>query len=194
LRAKSILFVVPLLAALAACSQTTGLLLPTSRSSAGESSPAIVEGTRAPLAYQDCAWTWASQDLQQPTSAFRGALLSDGLTLNTGGTYVYAFGENCLGPDGQVDHFAALETDFVVSTSPADPEDFAALGDYAAAVLNIILDDFGPGVVPGPQLGKVDFVFTTDTGEIHQSVLLTDAAAALQNGLTGAELFQTLFR
>ena len=146
------------------------------------------------MPYEDCGWAWANQDLPEVTSAFREALTAADLRFDPEQTYAYAFGENCLRPDGGVDHFAALETDFLVMTTPPDPTDASALGEFARAVLAIILNDFRPGSVPGPQPGNVTFAFMGGREANRQQVLLTDAEAALQQGLVGVDLYQALFR
>jgi len=146
------------------------------------------------LPYEGCGWIWANQDLPEVTSAFREALTAADLRFDPERTYAYAFGENCLRPDGTVDHFAALQTDFVVTNTPPDPTDMSALGDYAGTVLQIILNDFRPGIVPGPQPGNVTFAFMGGREANRQQVLLTDAEAALQQGLVGVDLYQALFR
>ena len=86
-----------------------------------------------------------------------------------------------------------METDFVVATMPADTADLAVLGTYAGDVLRLILNDFSPGTVPGPQPGKVDFIFLADSAETRHIVQLADARPVLQKGLQGAELYQALF-
>jgi hypothetical protein len=183
-KAIFILFLLP--ATLVACSRMPGLFAlatPTPTTTAAVT----------PLPYQACGWAWASQDLPDTSSAFRSALTAAGLPFDPDETYAYAFGENCLRPDGELDHFATMETDFVVTSTPSDPGDLSALGDYAVAVLHLILNDFSPDTVPGPQRGIVEFNFSSEGGTVHQQVLLTDAEAALQNGLAGADLYQACF-
>lgn len=194
LRAQTIFWVLSLLVGLLGCSQTAGLFVPPTPTPAASAAPGGVDAARTPLPYESCGWAWANQDLPEVTSALRAALAAAELPFDPEGTYAYAFGENCLRPDGEVDHFATKETDFVVTTAPPDTADLSALGKYAAAVLGILLKDFSPGAVPGPQHGQVDFVFVSESGAARHQVLLTDAAAALQNGLTGAALYQALFR
>ena len=132
--------------------------------------------------------------MPEVSSAFQADLADANLSFVPGGTYAHAFGENCLRTDGTVDHFTTLETDFVVTTAPADPQDLSAMGTYAAAVFATILEEFGPGVVPGAQPGRVRFVIIAD-GETSQfQVLLSDAEAALGQHLSGEELYEALFR
>jgi len=192
--APAISFTLPALAALLACSLTPSLLAQSTPTLAESTPPGGSAASPTPLPYESCGWAWASQDLPKVTSAFRTALAAADLSFDTEGTYAYAFGENCLRPNGEVDHFATHETDFVVATTPPDLADLDALGEYAGAVLGIILSDFGPGAVPGAQRGRVDFVFIAGSEAARHQVLLTDAVAALENGLTGAELYRTLFR
>jgi hypothetical protein len=127
------------------------------------------------------------------TATFQQALSNADLPFDPERTRAYAFGENCLDPGGNVQHFAAMETDFVVTQAPHDPGDRVELGNYAGAVLRLILSDFGPGSVPGPQEGNVDFVFVTGGEEIRGRVLLADAGSVLASGLEGAELYTALF-
>jgi hypothetical protein len=146
------------------------------------------------LPYEACGWAWAEQALPEISSAFRAELTATNLSFIPEGTYAYAWGENCLRADGTVDHFATLETDFVVTTTPADPQDFSAMGSYAGAVIATVLEDFGPSVVPGPQRGSVRFVIIADGDTTQYQVLLSDAETVLERGLSGAELYEGLFR
>jgi hypothetical protein len=145
------------------------------------------------LPYEGCGWAWAEQALPEVSSAFRAELTAKNLSFVPRGTYAYAFGENCLRADGTVDHFATLETDFVVTTAPADPQDLPAMGTYLAAVLGTVLDAFGPSVVPGPQRGSVRFVIIAGGETTQYQVLLSDAETALEQQLRGAELYEALF-
>jgi hypothetical protein len=150
------------------------------------------DATETSLPYEGCGWAWAEQDLPKITSAFQASLTEAGLSFDPEETYAYAFGENCLRPDGTVDHFVTLETDFAVTTTQPNPKDLAALGDFGGAVLQIVLSDFDAGTVPGTSRGYVTFVFIADGAANHHQVSLVDAAAALEKGLAGADLYRSV--
>lgn len=155
-------------------------------------SPSTPTPSPTPLPYQDCGWTWAQQSLPEISATFQKALVAQGLAFDSEKTFAYAFGENCLDSTGQVNHFAAMETDFVVGAALPDPGNQAARGDFAGAVIKVVLDQFRPiDVVPGPQPGFVEFNF--GGGESPRRVSLVDAKSAVQSGLTGAALYQALF-
>ena len=181
------------LAGLPACAQTARLS-PTPTATA--TAPVVRGGpdaTFAPLPEGACGWAWANQDLPQVTAAFQEALAAASLPFEPEATYAYAFGENCLRSDGTADHFATLETDFVVTTNPPDPTDRSVMGDFAGTVLGIILNDFRPGVVPGPQRGNVRFVIMAGGETTQYQVLISDAETALGQHLSGEELYEALF-
>jgi hypothetical protein len=173
------------LVALQACSPPSG---PVSTPTTPAASPSWT-----PLAYEDCGWQWAEQSLAELTDTFQQALAGANLFFDPEKTRAYAFGENCLDKRGNVQYFASMETDFIVATTPADVTDQAALGNYAGQVLRLILSDFTPGTVPGPQPGNVEFVFVGPGLEIRRRVSLVDAQKALRSALEGAELYRALF-
>jgi hypothetical protein len=116
-----------------------------------------------------------------------------GLAFSADRTIAYAFGENCLGEEGEVLYFAAKETDFEIAVTSESPSDPRTIGTYAAAVLRLILRDFTPGQVPGPQLGNVDFIFILPDRELRRRLSLADAQGALESNLDGADLYRELF-
>ena len=182
------------LAGLLACSPAIGQTATIFPASPTPTAPGLISTIPATLPYEACGWVWAQQSLPDVSSALQKALSDQQLPYDKDKTYAYAYGENCLNRDGKVDHFAAMETDFVVATGPAGPGELAARGDYAGAVLKLILEKFKPAeAVPGPQPGVVDFIFTDSQGETQRRVELSKAQQVLASGLSGEALYQALF-
>jgi hypothetical protein len=182
------------LSGLLACSPSSGTIPTHGRTTLTPPTPTAENPTPTILPYEACGWVWAQESLPETSAALTESLAAQDLKFDADRTYAYAFGENCLGPNGQVDHFAAQETDFVVVTGLAGPDGYSERADYAGAVLKLILADFKPvETVPGQKQGFVEFVFQDSKGESHQRVALADAEKALASGLTGEALYQALF-
>ena len=151
---------------------------------------ASVTDTPAPAAgYTECAWNWATQSLPDLSVEVQSALEAAGLE---GGTAsAEAYGENCITGTGEVDHFAAMETDFRVSLEVQDLADSAALGDLLERIL-VVLDGFPPDATPGPQPGYIGVRFIHGTEDINLWFNLTASKSARELGLHGADLYSEL--
>jgi hypothetical protein len=104
-----------------------------------------------------------------------------------------AFGENCINASGEVDHFAAMETDFRVRVEVQDLTDTAALGNLLERIL-VVLDTFPPGSTPGPQPGYIGVRFVHETEEINLWFTVPSGESARALGLHGAELFNEMHK
>lgn len=102
-----------------------------------------------------------------------------------------AYGENCIVASGEVDHFAAMETDFRIRAEVPSLADTAALGDLLERIL-AVLDTFPPGSTPGPQPGYIGVRFTQDSQEFYLWFTVSAAKTARERGLHGAALLEEL--
>lgn len=67
-----------------------------------------------------------------------------------------AYGENCVGNDGQVVRFLAMETDFYVLATVETLDDYETFGNWIYDVMQVV-DGFPPEDLTGPQPGFVEF-------------------------------------
>jgi hypothetical protein len=139
--------------------------------------------------YTECAWTWATQPLPDLSVKVQSALEAAGLTGVSVSAEVY--GENCITGTGEVDHFAAMETDFRIRMDVPNLADTATLGELLERIL-VVLDAFPPGATPGPQPGYIGVRFVHGTEEKNLWFTMTDSDSARALGLHEADLFVEL--
>jgi len=106
-------------------------------------------------------------------------------------TIAEAYGENCLNSNGEVVRFATMETDFRVTAQVASVDDRESLGNLLEQIL-IVLDQFPPGVTPGPNKGYIGITFQTKDNELRLWFLVADGESARALGLHGAALLDKL--
>lgn len=75
-----------------------------------------------------------------------------------------AYGENCIGNDGQIVRFLAMETDFYVLAAVENLEDYETFGNWIYDVM-LVVDGFPPEDLAGPQPGFVEFRFEKSAAE-----------------------------
>jgi hypothetical protein len=151
----------------------------------------ITDTPGAESGYTECAWNWASQRLPDLSAEVQSALEAAGLTGVT--ATAEAFGENCITGTGQVDHFAAMETDFRIRIEVSDLADTAVLGDLLERIL-VVLDAFPPDATPGPQPGYIGVRFIHGTGDLNLWFTVASGETARAMGLHGADLFAELHK
>lgn len=100
-----------------------------------------------------------------------------------------SYGEDCIYVDG-TSTFLVMESDFYVRQPVADLENEEELGNFAALVMNVVLQ-IPRDEIPGPNYGFVEFRFEKTDKEqkvfrIPIQTYLTEA-----QGQTGSELIQT---
>jgi hypothetical protein len=175
-----------------ACNYTTQAVTP--RPLDGEtqepnSLATITETPEVTPTYEGCYYVWASQDLPGLSNKVLDALQAMDKNI-TGGAYAY--GENCVYADGHAT-FGAMETDFSVKVKVKDLKDEKALGDSIAKAMKIILQ-LPRQELPGPQRGRVDFVFSkSDSEQLYLTVSIERYEREAVK-LTGAELFKHFYK
>lgn len=189
---KLAILIVPCLLLLTACnhpSQYTAAPITPQGSTPALSRPTATDTPDVPPTYEGCAYVWASQDLPKLTKKVNDSLQA--ININITGS-AYAYGENCVFEDGHAT-FGAMETDYRVRVKVNDIKDEKALGDWIAKAMEVIVkipDD----EAPGPQPGRVDFVFSkSDSDQLSMSVSI-DIYKRKATGLTGVELFKLFYK
>jgi hypothetical protein len=138
---------------------------------------------------QQCGYTWANEELPEVSEKLNQAFEDAGFgDLQARAS---AYGENCMGANGQVVRFMAMQTDFYLTIPVEDVEDAQEMGGWIAKVFPVI-ERFPPGEVPGPNLGYIGIRFTGSAGEKNLWFRQQTARDLLQQGLSQRELFEAL--
>jgi hypothetical protein len=136
---------------------------------------------------QDCGYQWANQDLPELSSSFQESIQ----TLQPEAqASAYAFGENCMLPDGSVGSFGAMETDFNVTLKVDDLTNESDLGEWIVRVMQVI-ENIPPDRIVGPQPGRVNVIFQSN-GDQKIVNFYINQYQALGSGLSNAEIYQAL--
>ena len=135
----------------------------------------------------ECAFQWAQQELPELTTLLKQNL--ETVEQPNAEVRAYAFGENCIHADGQV-NFLAKETDFDLALMVANPEDESELGDWIVKVMQVIK------ALPADQLkgsgpSRLSIEFVADDQK-NNLTFFTNQYEALEPGLSSAEIFQKL--
>jgi hypothetical protein len=143
--------------------------------------------TSAPPDTQNCGYQWAYQDLPALSSTFQQALQA--LQPEAQGT-AFAFGENCMLPDGSVGSFLPMETDFNLTLQVNDLSNESELGEWIVKAMQVI-QEIPPDQIIGPRPGRVTLTFQT-AGEQKNIVFYINQYEELPAGLSSPEIFQQL--
>ncbi len=145
------------------------------------------ETTAVPLTPQDCGYQWSNQDLPELSSSFQQSIQA---LQPEAQASAYAFGENCIRPDGSIASFTAAETDFNVQLQVDDLANESVLGRWIVQVMQVI-DGIPAEQIAGPRPGRVSIVFQSSTA---QSVInfYINQYKALPSGLNHTEVYQAL--
>jgi len=139
--------------------------------------------------YTQCVWLWASYP--EPEMSAKAQVLLRDQVQPQAQVRAEAYGEDCLGQDGQVVYFAVMQTDFYVTLKVGDLADQKALGNLLEKTI-ITLLGIPPQDLAGPQHGYLGLTFTHGNDELRLWFRLDEAEALLTQGLRGAELLEAL--
>ena len=154
-----------------------------------ETAPAKPTDTPAQdVPYTECGFVWAREPLAELSKEFDTALKA---VQPQASGYAEAYGENCLNNQGEVVRFVAMETDFYVTLKVRDLEDKRVLGEFIEQILGVVIE-FPVDETPGPQPGYVGITFEAPGDELRLWFTQLEAQAALDKGLQGEELFNSL--
>lgn len=160
-----------------------------------ETAPAVptasspTQPTETPVTDTNCGYQWAYQDLPELSAQFDQAVKS--LILQST-SHATAFGENCLGNNGQIIRFLTMGTDFYVRTTVATLDDYQTFGNWIAGVMQVVID-FPPDMIAGPKPGFVEFRFEKSASE---NVALRVSIQQYKDSaieITGEELFRMFY-
>ena len=136
---------------------------------------------------QDCGYQWANQNLPELSSSFQASVQA---LQPQAQASAYAFGENCMLPDGSVGGFGAMETDFNVTLKVNDLTNESELGEWIVKVMQVI-ENIPPEQIVGPQPGRVSMIFQSN-GDQKIINFYINQYEALSPGLSNAEIYQAL--
>lgn len=143
--------------------------------------------TSAPSDPGACGYQWAYQDLPELSASFQQSIqaLQPEAQANA-----FAFGENCVGADGSIVSFSAMETDFNVTLQVSDLTNQSDLGEWVVKVMDVITA-IPPEQIVGPRPGRVSLIF--QSGSEQQGInFYINQYQELPSGLSSAELYQSL--
>jgi len=137
-----------------------------------------------------CGYMWATQPLPDLSADLQKKAIKLGLRASE--VSAAAYGENCVLADGTIDHFSAMQTDLYFKVEVDNLEDLDTLGSIAEEIIGFV-EDIPQNTLEGPNSGYIQINYTSYHGDMQSLWFrLTDAQAALQSGLTGAELYKDL--
>lgn len=133
-----------------------------------------------------CAYVWASQPLDELSSALLASLQASGL--NAESAAASAYGENCVDAGGAALSFSAMQTDYSIRLRVDDLQDEPRLGQMLYVVLLNLQARFPLETTPGPNPGQITLIFSAAGGETRLNFSRAEAVAALNAGKSGQEI------
>jgi hypothetical protein len=159
-------------------------------------SPAVTQPVPTALTSQTatlpetCAFVWSSRSLPDVSTEINQAFRKEGL--GEVEVEASAYGENCLDPNtNQVARFTALQTDFDLNVVLDSVEDHQVLGEWIERSMRV-LNEYPPGVVPGPNYGMLGISFASSSTTVNLSFPISKCKNLIEEGLGGSELFDAL--
>jgi hypothetical protein len=136
---------------------------------------------------QNCGYQWATRPLPELSNSLLASLqaLQPEAQANA-----YAFGENCMLPDGSVGGFAAMETDFNITLQVNDLTDESELGEWIVKAMQVI-EAVPPDQIVGPLPGQVNLIFLA-SGAQEGVNFHVNQFQTLPGGLSNPEIYQAL--
>jgi hypothetical protein len=150
-----------------------------------EASPPPTEATSS----TQCGYQWAYQDLPDLTAQF-DAMIKTLIPNST--SRATAYGENCIGNDGQIVRFSAMETDFYVLATVETLDDYETLGNWVYDVMQVV-DGIPPEDLAGPQPGFVEFRFEKSASDSIGFRVPIQGFSETAGDKSGEELFRLFY-
>jgi hypothetical protein len=182
---------------LCACSPSPNIASPTALVAADPTSTSIpitdvatvVSPTDASSSVNLCGYQWAYNDLPELTAQFDQSVKN---IIPNSKSHATAFGENCIGNDGQVVQFLTMQTDFYVLVTVESLDEYETFGNWIAGVMQVV-EVFPDDVIPGPMPGFVAFQFEKSTTETFGIRIPIQQYRETGQGKTGQELFNLFY-
>ena len=149
--------------------------------------PPDVEITPETPDVQNCGYQWAYQDLPELSSRLQQSLQ---VLQPVAQSTAFAFGENCILPDGSVGAFLPMETDFNITLQAGDLNNETELGEWIVNVMQVIME-IPPEQIVGPRPGRVSLTFQSTGDERHVSFYINQYQD-LPAGLSPVEVLHQL--
>ena len=143
--------------------------------------------TTIPTDLPPCGYQWAYQDLPELSQSFHASIQ---LLQAEAQANAFAFGENCIAPDGSVAAFLPMETDFNITLQVGDLSNESDLGEWIVKVMQVVTA-IPPEQIVGPRPGRVSIFF--QSGSEQQGInFYINQFQELPSGLSNVEIFQAL--
>ena len=136
-----------------------------------------------------CGYQWAYQDLPDLTAQL-DAIVQTLIPNST--SRATAYGENCLGNEGQFVRFSAMETDFYILATVETLDDYETFGNWIYEIMQVV-DGFPPEDLAGPQPGFVEFRFEKSISEGITFRVPLQGYEEIAGGKSGEELFRLFY-
>lgn len=133
-----------------------------------------------------CGYQWAYQDLPDLTAQFDAMVQT---LIPSSASRAAAYGENCVGNDGQIIRFFPMETDFYVLATVDTLDDYDTFGNWIYDIMQVV-DGFPPEDLAGPQPGFVEFRFEKSISEGITLRVPIQGFNETAGGKSGEELFR----
>jgi hypothetical protein len=145
-----------------------------------------------PAGYEACVWNWASQDLPEIAQGLSAALAAEGLVESE--VNVSAFGENCYDDQGEIQYFAAMQTEYTITVvvREIDLGDRAQVGDLARQVLAVLVTEYPVDQTPGPNPGRISLALSDGAETTRINLSQDRAVSVVESGEVGAAFLAAL--
>jgi len=141
------------------------------------------------LSYTNCGWQWAYERRDDITARWQDELDKLGLPIINDGTFARAFGENCLGPNGEIIRFATMEIDFTVALNVLDFDDLNERAKLVEPIIRLVIDSFPPSSLSAPNKGLVEFHFISSMQDGWARIRIDAAERVFAEGKTGIDFY-----
>ena len=136
-----------------------------------------------------CAYQWANQDIPELTAQLDTAIKA---VIPHSTSRASAFGENCIGNNGRVLRFGAMETDFYVAVSVESLTDYETFGNWIVQAMQAI-NSMPPDLLMGPNKGFVEFSFKKSSSDAINFRVPIQQYNDSANGISGEKLFRMFY-
>ena len=137
----------------------------------------------------NCGYQLAYQDLPELSAQFDQAVKE---SIPNSRAHATAFGENCMGNDGQVIKFLAMETDFYVFIAVETLDSYEIFGNWIAQAIQAV-NALPIDQIPGVRPGYVAFRFEKNASDSIGVNVPIQQYNETARGKTGAELFRMFY-
>lgn len=146
--------------------------------------------TPTELPYQDCIWQWHTDSLPDHSAAVQTVLADSGVPNVT--VKAAAFGENCLTENGEVNRFAAMQTDYSITVDTVNLDNPEGINSQLETVIQVLVEQFPEDQSPGPNGGQVTIAFIGDDGRMIVETTMDQLTTLWASSPSEANLLEKL--